>query len=460
MPYAAPSILDEDKLKEQQQGGVNISGESASFSTGVPGQESASSEKPAKGSGAKFANIQSYLEANKDQGNQMGQKIQSDVSQNADLATNQVNSLASKAPEVKAYDPSEAYKNVTTLSQEQKDAYNQNKAGYKGPQSLDQVEGFGDTQKQVSKAYSQVQNAGTEEGQRALLKETYKRPSYTAGENALDQTIVQNAPNSKKGFEDLTQKYSGLSSMFDQTAQNLGGKVNQAVSQGLKNQQAIAQGEQAQMSGLLDPIKERARLANVNNRSAIDRITSDASDETLSDETLAALGLGEGTDLYDLNLQSYLTPDMTEVGINNAANADERQRYAALTALINGTAGNEITADGKNITPVRFDSENFQKARDVAKGNYERQLQDYLNQAAFQDYQANQIAPDLNQLRRMYEDNANMGYSSERSEQRQLQAHINELQGKYDAFNRLRDQYLGQKSDLETKVGNRKVRKG
>lgn len=382
MPFAAPTATDDDLEKSKDKNGaVNISGESSTFSTGVPGQDAGSgSEKTENGSGAKFANIQSYLDANQSQGDQMGQKIQGTVDSSAQDATQKVNDFQSKAPTVAAYDPSAAYKNITNLSDQDKATYNQNKQGYQGPTSLDKVDGYDDTQKSVSKASTQVGQAGNESGQRQLLKDTYGRPQYTAGENALDQSIVQNSPNSRKGFEDLTQKYSGLSDMFNNAAQSVGKSVNAAQSQGLANQQAIASGEVAARSGLLDPIKQRAADLAASNSKRISDVTNDVSDDTLSADTLSTLGLNEGQNLYNLNLSKYLTTNQTPVGVNNAANADERSRYAALTNLIDGKAGNEITADGQAISPLSFNQDKFKTDLAGTKGEYDSQISNYQNQ--------------------------------------------------------------------------------
>lgn len=374
MPFAAPSMTDEDdlKAKEKNGAGVNVSGTSTTFATGVPGQDTGSGQAKETGSGAKFANIQGYLDANKSQGEEMGQKIASDVNTNAADATQKVTDFETKAPEIQAYDPNEAFKNVTTLSDSDKAAYNQAKAGYQGPQTVDKIDGYGDTQSAVSRATQQVANAGNDAGQMQLLKDTYNRPQYTGGENALDQTILHNAPGARQGFEDLTNKYSKLGNMFDIAAQDVGGKINQSISTGLANQNAIATGEVNAKSSLLDPIRQRAAQVNQGNEQAISDINADISDDTLSDQTRAALGLDEGQHLYDLNLASYLSPDHTQSNINNVANADERAKYAALTSLIDGQAGNEITADGKAINPVSFDRANFDKDYAARKAEADR----------------------------------------------------------------------------------------
>jgi len=367
MPFAAPSFLENEENKKQGGGQFNVSGQSTSFSTGVPGQQGAA--KPQKGSGSKFANIQSYLSANQDQGNQMGGQIASQVDADASDATNKINSIKQQAPQVKAYDPNEAYKNVTSLNDQQKQDYNQAKAGYKGPNQLGDVQGFSDAQSSFNKASSQVANVGTEQGQQALLKQTYRRPSYTGGENALDQTIIQNSSGSRKGFEDLKSKYSGLNNLFDTTANDLGNAINTSKTTALNNQKAIASGEEKAMADLMDPIRARAQAQTGDNARRASAIQADIADEILSQDTLDALGLNVGQKLYNLDLSNYLTPDQTQVGVNNAATNDERQKYAALTALINGTAGNEITADGQAINPYSFDKDRLDK--DIASKDAE-----------------------------------------------------------------------------------------
>ncbi len=436
MPYAAPSFQDMDDDKKQNPGqGVSVSGDTSSFSTGVPGQDASSGGKDQNGSGDKFANIQSYLDVNKDQGNQMGQKIQGDITQNAETAKTDVNSLASKAPQVQAYDPNAAYNNVLNLSDADKQQYNTAKAGYKGPQTVDQVDGYGDTQKAVSKASAQVQNAGSEQGQRQLLKDAYQRPSYTGGENALDQTIVQNSPDAKKGYEDLRQKYSGLSSMFDNTAQDVGSKINTSIGNGLANQQAIAKGEAQVVPGLLNPIQQRASDQNKYNQSVIGSLNNDIGHDTMSGDTISRLGLNDGQNLYDLNLSKYLNVDGTQVGVNNAATADERAKYAALTNLIDGKNGDAITSDGKAINPYTFNKDQFDKdfAAKDSNAKTAKQRADETDQAAWNYY--NDMGGNDDPNTSMYAANMSMNGGQNMRYFQQLSAARDQAKRDYEAMN-------------------------
>lgn len=373
MPYAAKPMLDDEQQKQNQTNGVNISGGGgANFATGVPGQESGGKDKRSSG---QYANIQSYLDVNKDQGDQMGETISANVGNKAQDATNKINDLSSKAPTVQAYDPNEAINRATSLTAEEKNQYQQNRAtgGYSGPSTVDKVDGYTEAQKAVTEASNLVKNAGSESGQQQLLKDTYKKPTYSQGQNKLDQTLLQNSSGSKQALENVTKKYAGLEDLFGSATENVGNAINSATKQAAANKQAFVPAEEAAKKALLDPIQARANQANANNGAYIDRILADTSDSVLSDETLAALGLTPGQRTYGLNLSSYITPDRTQVGLNNAANSEERAKYAALASLFDDPTMSQITADGKTINPASFNMDQYNKdlaAKEAWFNNY------------------------------------------------------------------------------------------
>lgn len=371
------NYMDDEQKKNQQGSGVNISGGApTNFATGIPGQEAGAGAKDKKSSG-QYANIQSYLDANKDQADQMGSTIAGNVTQKADDATSKIQGFESKAPEVKAYDPNEAYQNLGKLSDEQKNNYRTQKTtgGYSGPQTVDQVEGYADTQKAANEASALVKNAGSESGQQALLKDTYKRPNYSAGENRLDQVLLQNSAGSKNAMQNLSQKYSGLSGMFDQANQKVGTAVNNAQTQALKNKENIVNAEKSQWDNLVNPIQARASQMNTDNQALIGRVTGDINDDILNQETLDRLGIGDGQSLYDLNLSNYLNLDQSQVGLDQAANADERFRYQALADLVSDPTRTQISKDGKGVNPVSFNKEKFDKDYSSRQNEYNSQSQ-------------------------------------------------------------------------------------
>lgn len=355
MPYLNDIDAEEQRKKQEAQGGPQaIAGQSSVIN-------GSSSQQPGgqKESGS-YTNLNQYLEANKDQAASMGAKIANDVSTQGVKSTEGINNFRqTAAPEVKAYDPSSVYQNVITLQDSDKAAYKTAKAGYQGPQAASEVEGWGDLQKNVSKVNTQAQNAATDTGRQSLLQETYARPQYTQGQKNLDSMLLGRSPESKQQLEEVHQDFGGISKLLDEANSEVGNRINNNIKTGYANQQAIAAGDVQAKKSLLDPITARAAQMNQENSGLISRITGDLSDDVLSQETLDRLGLTEGQKLYGANLSSYLRPDQTTVGLDNAATAEERARYAALTALIDGQAGQAITANGKQINPISFDRARF-----------------------------------------------------------------------------------------------------
>jgi len=360
MPFAAQMNLD-DEEQRNEQGAKNISGQSTSFATNVPGQEGGSQKK--QGSG-RYTNIQSYLDANKQQAGQMGQKIATDVGAQAEQAKSQVQNFGTQAPKVEAYDPNEALKK-DQMSAQEKEQYKTVKktGGYTGPATVDQVSGYQDVQKAASSAAQNVQSAATEEGQKELLKKTYARPTYSQGQTKLDQALLQGSQESRSKLEDLSQRYSGIDKMFQDTAQNVGSAIGAAQKQALANQQAFAPAEKQAREALVNPLQERAKQEMASRAELQNRVAQDLQDEVLSQETMDLLGLTEGTRLFDTDLSKYLQADQSELGINDIATQQERQKYQALADLFENPAMNELTLDQAQRKPVSI---NDQLAKDLA----------------------------------------------------------------------------------------------
>ena len=378
MPFAAPTVLDEqDPNKKNQSGGVNISGQSASFQSNVPGQEATESKGASEKSSGQYTNIQSYLDANKTQADSMGQNITGQITQKAEDANQKISSFQAQAPKVEAYDPNKVLGNVTQVNDADKAQYKQIKqtGGYTGPQSVDQAAGYQDTVKAAQLASQDVKNAGNEFGQQQLLKKTYTRPDYSAGQTKLDQVLLQNSAGSKAALEGLAQKYAGLDQALSGATQSYGTAINDANQAALQNKKNIAQAEAQAKKFLLDPIQARADQTNTSNSELIGRISKDLGDDELSEETLRILGINDGQKLYDLNLGNYFNQDLTQAGLNNVANAEERQKYAALQGLFEDPTMNQIDANGKEIKAVGFNKEKFDKDLSGKKLEHENQIE-------------------------------------------------------------------------------------
>lgn len=342
MPFAPNS-----KLKDEQQQGNNFNvsgGAGASFASVVPGQE--------KKSSGQYANLQQYISANQDQAGEMGQKVSANVSQAGQDAESKVNQLGTQKQNVAAFDPNQYIQNAPSLTAEQKQTYKSTKetGGYTGPQQLEQAQGYTEAQKAAQSATDKAKMAGTESGQQELLRQTYARPNYSQGETKLDQVLLGGNAQAKQGLSDLSQKYSGLYDLFNKQAQDVGTSINQANAQALANRQAIAAAEPQAWNDLVNPIKQRAQDLTNQNIAANTRVQNDLQDDLLFQDTLDKLGLTSGQNLYDLNLNSYITPNQTQLGVNDVANQQEREKYQALRDLFGDQTRQELGLQGAGIS--------------------------------------------------------------------------------------------------------------
>lgn len=366
MPYAPLSKQQQEQNQNQQP--VNISGGGgANFSDVVPGQE-----KSQKSSG-QYANLQQYVSANQPQAQQMGQKISSNLESEGQQAQQKVESFGQQKPSVAAFDPNQYIQNAPSLSQEQKSAYQTTKqtGGYTGPKSLEQASGYSEAQKAAQAASNKAKMAGNEAGQQELLKQNYARPDYTLGQTKLDQVLLKGNEQAKQGLSDLSQRYSGLYDTFNTKAEDVGAGINQANAQALANKQAILNAESGAWNELLNPLEQRAQQLNQQNPQIYQNIMSDISDDTLMQDTLNRLGLAADQNIYTTDLSSYLTPNQTQLGVNDVANAQERQKYQALASLFQDPSRTQIGESGFNSDPFNFNKSKFESDVAAKKAEYE-----------------------------------------------------------------------------------------
>ena len=369
MPYLPYSVLDEQRKKAEANGQVNISGTSTSVNQAA---QNVAAPKPVSSSGS-WTNLNQFLDANKDQANEMGSQIVNGVQTVAENAKNSIDSFAAEKSNLGAVDTNRYLGDPTKNTDNDIKDYQNLKlnGGYTGPDDITGTKNFADASKYTTDAFQKVQNAGTEEGRIQLLQDQYKRPTYTRGSQVLDSVLLQGNTQSKQSLNDINQKYSGLQGLLDSTAADVGNSINGSKKQAFNNKNSILKDEASAWDNLVNPIKQRATDQNANNKGVINRVSGDITDNILNDESLNLLGLTTGQRIYDMNIGNYLTTDNTQVGLDNAANADERVKYLALQKLANDSSRTELTANGKQINAVkfdkaRFDSDNAAKAAELA----------------------------------------------------------------------------------------------
>lgn len=338
MPFAIATDEEKKQTAQQEAGGPSISGTSTAVN--LPGQNAgqmAAPKGPAKS--GQFQNIQKYLSANQPQAEQMAQKVAGGVEKEVGEAQQAGQQLAGGVQQVQAYNPQDVLGNLPGATEEQKKTYQATKqtGGYTGPSDISGLQGYNPFAQEKEQALTAVGQAGTEVGQRELLKKTFARPEYSKGMTALDQALLSQTPGGRAQIEALGQKYGKLGEFLGGQEQAAQQAIGAAQQQAQQNIAAFAPLEQQAQQAILSPIEQRAAEINEQQK-AFERYQQDLSDLKLNQETLQALGLAPGQRIFDVNLANYIQGPMSQATTQNIATAQERQKYNDLMNFIGGNA--------------------------------------------------------------------------------------------------------------------------
>ena len=341
MPYFYDPNLDKDKNNEQ---GLQLS--SASTTMDPAGKPADPSQAGAPTGASRFQNLDAYLNNNdaKGAGQEFGNKVKSEVDQaksTMDTAagqfTNKVNSSGVTADQSQidaaVADPMKADVNQFASWRD---------AEYKGPNSL------GDDQSTWNQYWGAAKNAnttakqaGSESGRFALLDKYFGRPAYNFGEKSLDNLLIQRG-GGLGDISDIQKKASGLNTYGTEQAKQLAGTAAQRAGQVEQTRKAarsaVGLGENGQVSGgALGSMESdiTKRVKDYNDKAGLDYSTvlDDLSDDTVSGDTLAALGLENGQSLYGLNLADYFRKNPQDATAATTATDEDYARYLALSKL-------------------------------------------------------------------------------------------------------------------------------
>lgn len=374
MPFLPKSLAQLDEEKKKLQNSTNISGTSNTFD--IPGANQSSTAPKAEKKSGSWTNLNKYLDTNKEQAASMADKVTSDIDSTANQAQTKIDQFKVDAPKaiesISSQQIKDTYFNAPDVSK--KEDYSTLKAtgGYSGPSDVYGVDGFADTENLVNKADTKLKQSQTEGGRQELLKDAYKRPTYSHGQSTLDNLLVQNDAGSKAKFENTQSKWAGLTNMLDGARGDISNTIQSNVSKAQANKNLFPQAEEEYVNSFLNPIQKRADQHNSTIPTRIQNVTSDISDDVLSEATMRELGLNEGQNLYNTVLANYLKTDATQANANNVATADERAKYLALMNLISKDA-TDITAEGKATTPISFDKDRFMSDVSAKQVSYENE---------------------------------------------------------------------------------------
>lgn len=369
MPFVN-NLQDEDQQQNQQgqqQPAMVAPGTGAgplSASSGASPQA-----QPKQGSSGRWTNLNSYLGANQQQAGQLGStivgRINDNIGQTEGALTSANNIFQSQVSQ------NTVQKDDNVLSQVRQDptkvdvnAFSRMRdATYQGPQNLSEIGGF---QQGFEKARQQSEAAQNESGRSALIQDMFNRPTYSRGENKLDQLLIQNNEQARSQFQTVQPRFQQLESMLGQKTDAAQQMAQQAKQQTEAARQAAQSTIQSERDSFNQMIESRVQQEQAKQLPEFERLRKALAKDQLSAADMAKLGLNAGTQLFNLDPTRYLvqgSPDA--INANNVATKDDFARYQALAQLagvdptllynqdLAGTAGNFAT---------RFDSTGFNQA--------------------------------------------------------------------------------------------------
>lgn len=249
-----PNQEDQDKKNQISSGeSVNVTGEGSTPAAGGGVSTPAPASSPSK-SGS-FTNLNQYLEANKDQAQGLGGKLEENVQKSANVGLQDLSKSQQEfntAQQAVSADPNKyntanvlntvqnAVYNPSGVQQSDIDAFNtvrsQNAAFQAGtdtaPKDLTENATYQTAGNELGQAEQNAQLTGTESGRQTLLQQAFQRPNYSQGQVALDQLLTQNTPENRQRLEDLRTNLLGqygLANQQTQAVQNAAAGRQQAI---------------------------------------------------------------------------------------------------------------------------------------------------------------------------------------------------------------------------------------
>jgi hypothetical protein len=233
MPTVYDPNLDEQDPNKRRE--MNLAGDSGS----IGGGQSTAPQQPANRGSGSFVNLQSYLNANKGNSEQMATGIGSRLGGEANTAKGQLDNTSNvfndevqkntfKADEglLGRFRQDAGKLSGNDLSTLQR-GYN---ATYGGPSAADFASQAAGAKSAVDKANTRIGMTAQAPGRSTLLQEQYAAndPRYSGGLSRLDGFLVGADSGAKSKLQGLRDEFKGLSGLYDTAAGRAQGAVDSA----------------------------------------------------------------------------------------------------------------------------------------------------------------------------------------------------------------------------------------
>lgn len=360
-------------------------------------------------------NIKQYLQANQGAGQSLASGIQQRYGQDAEQFKQKVGDAETEFN--KSTDPlnkklgEEGDSTIKTSFQDpskllnQQGLLDQNNAqaqeftklrtgGYQ--QDIDNVAGqFGQQkaqlQNQLGNLNQQADFAKSDQGRFQLLKQAFGSPTYSRGQQKLDQLFLQAQPGvSQQLHKNLLNPFNQAKTAFNETAATADNRIKALsdLTTDRKNQvkntlaygntydgdvntfdaDLAARGFQdisESSNTALEAAKARAAAA----AGIQDRLISNQ----VTDADREVMGVTPGTALYDVNLNDYLGETDMNPTLTNAASPEEFARYRALQQLAGDTSNDLFggATEAGGYKPFTYRTEDLTKGIDARRQYHE-----------------------------------------------------------------------------------------
>lgn len=233
MAFVQQNQDDEEQLggQQPQQGAEKVLTESTN--PGDNAQNAPQGGEGAKPRGTGWVNLVNYVNANKDQGQQIAKSVAGGVQAKVDKANQAATAFEPAAQQQIDAGVQTVYNTPPPVKRPPKNSGSPGTGGvgrsptgttaYNGPTSIEAVQGYGNASQAVADASKDAQGLGSQEGIQGVLKGQYGRPNYTAGEQRLDSFLVgaAGAPEINQAQQNAAAAQTGWDSLVDRVRGNV-----------------------------------------------------------------------------------------------------------------------------------------------------------------------------------------------------------------------------------------------
>lgn len=372
---ATISMMPTQQTDEEKDETIKVGGGESTFTSGTSTQN-----KPT--SSGRFFNLSNYLKANTGPGQQsLAGKISSNVQNQAQAAKDEIRTGQEQFQKsVTAATPNQQQTNQylqqiqqdpTKIDQQQFQQYRD--AKYTGPQN---IQNANQIQTNVGNITQTAKQTGSEAGRFNVLRQMFNKPSYTTGQQRLDQVLLQSNPQELAKLRETQKIAAQTQRELGKTLTGAETTARQAEAQAVATRDAIRGGLNTAATGLQSDLTSRAEAENALRTQQYNQALSRLGSINLTDDDLQALGLSRGQQLYGITgdtLKNYLQQGK-QATTQNIASAQDIARINALKNLAGQTASQDASTvynqmyGGLDQTPYSFKDNTKESVENILAG--------------------------------------------------------------------------------------------